>query len=48
MIKQEEILHRMVKDGTLSDSLAHSLFDTLADESDRINMERASHDRYVL
>lgn len=46
LIKQEEILNRMVKDGTLSDSLAHSLFDTLANESDRINLERANTDKY--
>jgi hypothetical protein len=33
--------------GTLSDTLAHVLFDTLADESNRINTERALHDRYA-
>jgi hypothetical protein len=31
--------------GILSDSLAHTLFDTLAGESDRVNLARASHDR---
>ena len=36
----------MVKEGTLTEGLANSLFDTLATESDRVNLERASHDRY--
>lgn len=33
--------------GTLSTSLAHTLFKSLTDESDRVNIARAEHDRLV-
>jgi hypothetical protein len=74
LIKQEEILRRMVAEGnrfcalvyklqyfvliflfclliswfpgTLSDDMARTLFRTLADESNVVNQERATHDMY--
>mmetsp|Transcript_22741 Transcript_22741/g.37947 ORF Transcript_22741/g.37947 Transcript_22741/m.37947 type:complete len:180 (-) Transcript_22741:926-1465(-) len=38
----------MVREGTLGDALAHSLFDTIQDESDKVNLERAAADRSLV
>ncbi|KAJ1418189.1 hypothetical protein B484DRAFT_143671 [Ochromonadaceae sp. CCMP2298] len=45
LIKQHEILSAMVAEGTLDDALAHSLFDQLQDESDRVNLEGVLADK---
>ncbi len=45
VIKQTEMLERMVKEGSLSDKNARHLFKTIESDRDRIEIERASHDR---
>eukprot|EP01034_Spumella_vulgaris_P022714 gene22714-28867_t len=45
VLKQAEMLHRMVSEGSLSEKNARHLFKTIEDDRDRIDIERESHDR---